>query len=324
MAKSTSAILVDLIRPFSRVAGVFGLALVAVSVWRFPYQTDPEMPRRPTDTSDSFYKAVYAAPVAEDPSLAGDENNDYARIARLAAKDQDTDGIVKRFVEKYGLRDKKALEIGAGRGYLQDFVDDYTGLDIAPSARRFFHKKFVQASATAMPFPEGTFDAAWSIWVFEHVPNPEHALIEARRVVKNGGLLLLFPAFECGEWLAGGYQVRPYSDFGWKGKLYKAALPLIQIGDGFSSPVTRLMRSAKRLSESGPSKYHYRLLAPDYKDYWQGDSDALNDLDYFETAMWFESRGDECLNCPAFGERLVTRSAPLIIRVKKPAVTAQR
>ena len=319
MAQSTSAILLDLVRPFSRVFAGFAAVLIAVAFWRYPSQTDPLMPERRTD-GESFYETVYKEEAPEDPSVTQD---DYARIAELAAKAAGIGDIMKRFVADYKLERAKVLEIGAGRGTLQDLVDDYTGLDIAGSSRRFFHKKFVQASATAMPFADQTFDAAWTVWVFEHVPNPEHALIEARRVVKNGGLLMLLPAFECGEWLADGYQVRPYSAFNWQGKAYKAALPVIQVGIGFATPLVRLARAAGRWRSPGPSQYHYRLLKPNYQDYWQGDSDALNHLDYLETAVWFESRGDECLNCGSLSDRLTTRSAPLIIRVRKPAGDAR-
>ena len=31
------------------------------------------------------------------------------------------------------------------------------------TARQFFHKSFVEASATNMPFPDNSFDALWSI-----------------------------------------------------------------------------------------------------------------------------------------------------------------
>lgn len=42
-----------------------------------------------------------------------------------------------------------------------------------------------------MPFEDGRFDAIWSVWVLEHVPNPEAALREMRRVVADRGLLFL-------------------------------------------------------------------------------------------------------------------------------------
>ena len=78
----------------------------------------------------------------------------------------------------------------------------------------------------AQLFEQGEFDVAWSIWVLEHVPNPEAALVEMRRVVKNDGLLYLFPAWDCTPFAASGYNVRPYSDFGVAGKLEKASMPL--------------------------------------------------------------------------------------------------
>lgn len=117
--------------------------------------------------------------------------------------------MVTRFVKVHSLENKRILDVGAGRGYLQDVVHDYTGLDISPTVQRFYHKPFVLASATAMPFKDGEFDALWTIWVLEHIPNPESALHEMRRVVKPGGLLLLAPAWFCPTWAAEGYPVRP-------------------------------------------------------------------------------------------------------------------
>jgi SAM-dependent methyltransferase len=77
-----------------------------------------------------------------------------------------------------------------------------------------------------MPFPDDSFDGVWSIWVFEHVPNPEQAFREARRVTRDGGVLFLLPAWNCPPWAAQGYEVRPYSDFNWWGKSSRASIPL--------------------------------------------------------------------------------------------------
>lgn len=313
MGKSTPAILLDLLRPFGRVAAGFLVVMAVLVWWRFPRQMDPAMPERRID-GESYYEAVYGG----GGDSASATYDDYARIADLAAREHDIVGTVSRFVGQYELGRSKVLEVGAGRGRLQDLVEDYTGLDIAESSRRFFRKKFVRASATAIPFADEAFDAAWSIWVLEHVPNPEHALVEMRRVLKSGGLLLLMPAFECDEWLADGYQVRPYSDLSWTGKIYKASLPGVAIVIGYATPFVRMARSVERWAKgSGPSRYRYRLLQPNYRQYWQADSDALNHLDYHETVAWFESRGDECLNCGGLEERLITRHKPLIIRVRK-------
>jgi len=79
------------------------------------------------------------------------------------------------FVEKYGLRSKRCLEVGCGRGAFQDIVDDYMGVDISSTVGRYLHKPFVTSSATNLPFTEDSFDAIWSYAVLEHVPEPEQA-----------------------------------------------------------------------------------------------------------------------------------------------------
>src|SRR5215471_15306241 len=118
------------------------------------------------------------------------------------------------------------------------------------------------AQAAALPFPDDSFDGIWSIWVFEHVPNPEQAFSEARRVAKDKGVLFLLPAWNCTPWAADGYEVRPYSDFSLGGKLIKASIPLR------SSPSFRLMylipnRIVRSLvSYMGPTKLRYRRLTP--------------------------------------------------------------
>jgi hypothetical protein len=69
------------------------------------------------------------------------------------------------------------LDIGSGRGYLQDVVENYPGLDISSNVSRFYHKKFVLGSATAKPFSDNSFDGGWFIWAAEHVPNPAYVRI---------------------------------------------------------------------------------------------------------------------------------------------------
>jgi len=111
---------------------------------------------------------------------------------------------VKEFVDRFDLNNKSVLEIGSGRGYLQDAAKNYVGLDISPSVARFYHKKFVVGTATALPFADDSFDGIWSIWVFEHVPNPEQAFREMRRVIRNNGVIFLFPAWNVDRWAAQG------------------------------------------------------------------------------------------------------------------------
>jgi hypothetical protein len=50
------------------------------------------------------------------------------------------------------------------------------------------------------------------------------------------------------------------------------------------------------------------------------DSDAANSLDRYEMALWFLSRGDQCLNCNG----LADDNDALFIRVHKSDLSARR
>jgi SAM-dependent methyltransferase len=121
--------------------------------------------------------------------------------------------------------------------------------------------------------------------VLEHIPNPEMALAEMRRILKPNGLLLLWPAWRVSPLAARGYHSRPYRDFDVGGKLIKASIG----------------------------------LRTNYAQYWEADSDAVNSLDRYETYLWFKSRGDLCLNCTSDWDILRTQETQkmyLVIRVK--------
>jgi SAM-dependent methyltransferase len=288
---------------------------LATAALQFPTDTDGPIDR--VHEQMAFYSTAYDAPKSPSDAERAREQK-YVDIATRAAEAADIEGIVERFVHDFSLHKKKVLDVGSGRGYLQDAVENYTGLDISATAARFYHKRFVLGSATAMPFEDSTFDAIWSIWVVEHIPNPEAALSEIRRVIKPGGVLLLAPAWSCDPWAAEGYAIRPYSDFAITGRLTKASLLVrnsvpFRVGSLLSTRLIRL----PFLYITGPTKLHYRRIVPNYNEYWVPDSDAVNSLDAMETAAWFQSRGDECLTCPPGWKRMFQPEEPLIIRIRK-------
>lgn len=293
------------------------LFIVIVAAIHFPYDVDAPLTREEIEAAQKYYTEAYRKPASEAPATSEYET-EYIRVAEAAAKTYRIEEQVGAFVRRFHLADQPVLEIGSGRGYLQDVARNYTGLDISPSVARFYHKPFVVGSATAMPFPDNSFDGVWSIWVFEHVPNPEQALREARRVTRDKGVLFLFPAWNYTPWAAEGYAVRPYSDFGPAGKLIKASIPLR------SSSVFRIMTALPIrivrtfVARYGPTRLRYRRLTPNYEKYWVADSDAVNSIDSHEAMLWFLSRGDECLNCDDASLFLPIHSVPLIIRVHKP------
>ena len=283
----------------------------------FPYRVDELGSPKASHDAGAFYTDIYSAGAPAAPTApAADEDSKYVKLAREAIDNERIIPKITAFAKQYDLAHKRVLDVGAGTGYLQDVVADYVGLDISPSARRYFHKPFVEASATDMPFRDGEFDAVWSVWVLEHVPKPEQALVEIRRVVKDGGLLFLKPAWDCPWWLAQGYEVRPYSDFGAIGKIKKASLNIVASPyyRGASLIPSRFLRQTQARWSGQPTRFHYRVIEPNYDHYWVPDSDALNTLDYYEMLLWFTSRGDECLNCEA---EPIWDANELILRVHK-------
>ncbi len=129
--------------------------------------------------------------------------------------------FLSRVIDEYGLKTKKCLEVGCGRGALQDMVADYTGVDLSEAVRPFLTKPFYACSATSLPFADNSFDVVWTYAVLEHIPDPEIVFREMRRVIVPGGILILHAAWHCPFYAAQGYPVRAYREFNVMGKILK-------------------------------------------------------------------------------------------------------
>jgi ubiquinone/menaquinone biosynthesis C-methylase UbiE len=94
---------------------------------------------------------------------------------------------------------KRILDVGCGpRGSLEwaDDAAERVGLDpLAASYLRLgaqaHRMRYVSAPAEKIPFPEGHFDVVSSFNSLDHVDRLDDAIVEIRRVVADGGLLLL-------------------------------------------------------------------------------------------------------------------------------------
>ncbi|MFI5610075.1 methyltransferase domain-containing protein [Amycolatopsis sp. NPDC051903] len=101
---------------------------------------------------------------------------------------------------------ERVLDVGSGPGYLLEPIARAVGATGAahgldPSAAmnslaadRVDGLAWVsldEGDATALPYPDGSFDAAVSTQVYEYVPDVPAALAELRRVLRPGGRVLI-------------------------------------------------------------------------------------------------------------------------------------
>jgi ubiquinone/menaquinone biosynthesis C-methylase UbiE len=101
-----------------------------------------------------------------------------------------------------GLADgDRALDVGCGTGSLSFTLPDVanvaavTGIDQAEVYIAFAHARaggnarfnFRQADARALPFPDASFDRAFSMLVLQFIPDADRAVAEMCRVVRPGG-----------------------------------------------------------------------------------------------------------------------------------------
>ena len=126
------------------------IIIVVNSILHFPYDVDAPLSQQQVEAARKYYMEAYQKPVTE-KQVESEYETKYIRVAEIEAKRFHIEEQVDAFVKRFNLSDRSVLEIGSGRGYLQDIVQRYTGLDISPSVARFYHKEFVLGSATAMP-----------------------------------------------------------------------------------------------------------------------------------------------------------------------------
>ena len=93
----------------------------------------------------------------------------------------------------------RVLDAGAGEGQYSDRFarQKYTGVDlgIGDSAWNYAGLDAI-ADLLALPFPDGTFDAALNVVTLEHVKEPARVIEEIFRVLRHGGRLLIIVPHE--------------------------------------------------------------------------------------------------------------------------------
>ncbi|MBC6113152.1 class I SAM-dependent methyltransferase [Pedobacter fastidiosus] len=92
----------------------------------------------------------------------------------------------------------KLLDVGCGSGYFCEMAfekgADITGLDattelIIEAKKRVPNAKFLVGEIEELPFEENSFDLVCGFNSFQYAANIKNALVESKRVLKNGGSL---------------------------------------------------------------------------------------------------------------------------------------
>lgn len=116
---------------------------------------------------------------------------------------------------------ERILEVGPGTGYYTLDVAEWIGVDgrldmidvqqemLDHTLRRARERGVrniteTRGDATALPYPDGTFDAAYLVAVLGEIPDQDAALRELARVLRPGGRLVVGELFGDPHWVAPG------------------------------------------------------------------------------------------------------------------------
>jgi len=88
---------------------------------------------------------------------------------------------------------ERLLDVGCGEGHREGQFSDKTYLGVDPLVlKQSYSFPFFRGLAEFLPFVDESFDIVLSIEVFDHLLDPERALVEAVRVLAHGGALFIF------------------------------------------------------------------------------------------------------------------------------------
>jgi SAM-dependent methyltransferase len=109
----------------------------------------------------------------------------------VLAEENEADSVVPRLVEA-GCR--RVLEVGSHWGPVAERVAAAGGepvcLELDGEVVKLAHRPAVRGSAASLPFREGSIDAVTALNVLYFLERPEEAVVEARRVLRSGGLFV--------------------------------------------------------------------------------------------------------------------------------------
>lgn len=154
-----------------------------------------------------------SAPKRQSPATPSSEGNETQRVRAIYERTASTYdraiGLVERLLLAGGRQrlcgeatgDVLEIAVGTGRNIPYYSTDiRLTGIDISPAMLAFARERAAMlgrtvdlqiADAQALPFPDDAFDTVVSTLTLCTIPDERRAIIEAQRVLRPGGHLLL-------------------------------------------------------------------------------------------------------------------------------------
>jgi SAM-dependent methyltransferase len=176
------------------------------------------------------------------------------------------------------------LDVGCGEkpyeAIIRRYVRSYTGLDHLDTLHS--HRADVWGDAMALPFDDLSFDTVVMFQVLEHLPEPATALLEAHRVLRSGGLILVTTPFMWGlhEQPLDFYR---YTPFGLEHLLRKAGFDDITIEQVGGYWLTAGLRFSYYLQAWASGAWWRRYLVPPFQHAAQFVAATLNHFDDSDT-----------------------------------------
>lgn len=123
-----------------------------------------------------------------------DRNPDRFRLARSVLRRHGPGADIHERVARRLIAERltPVLDVGCGEGELARFLpqDSWVGIDSSAAMLARAPEPHVIGDATALPFPDASFDSVALLYVLYHLAEPGHALSEAHRVLRPGGMVV--------------------------------------------------------------------------------------------------------------------------------------
>lgn len=148
-------------------------------------------------------------PFAAITQASAEALEDIAHVLELRGADPQQHAIIRTYLTDIPASEgTRILEVGCGTGAVTRMlavwpgVVEAVGVDLSPllvtKARALgagiAHLSFEEGNATALAFPDGTFDVVVLHTLLSHCPTPEKVLAESCRVMRPGGWVAMCDA----------------------------------------------------------------------------------------------------------------------------------